>query len=172
MHQLDEEERYSCPESSRLLRLPYLHLQGLADENGVLKFTESECDEFVGKICRASCHYPFLFPWHRDLLNYVAQDFGFSEFSRQEHFEEQSHEIIKTTVTRGLLVSEDRSMAIWHFALPDNALFPGLVPMRDRRVTISHSFKGEKYFLARLEDRVFAYNLEKFMAIERLIECN
>lgn len=167
MHQLDEQERYSCPESSRLSRLPYL--QGLADENGVLKLTEDECHELTGKICRASCNYLFLFRWHRDLLSYVAQDFGFSEFSRQEHFEDQSYEI-KTTTTRGFLVSEDRSMAIWHFALPDSALLPGLVSIRDRREVVSHTFKGERYFLARLEDRMFAYNLERFAAIERLIE--
>jgi hypothetical protein len=168
MYQLDEQIRYSCPESSRLLRMPYL--ADLANENGVLKLTEGECLEFTGKICRASCNYPFLFRWHRDLMNYVAQDFGLSEFSKQEHFEDQDHEIINTTITKGFLVSEDRSMAIWHFALPDGALPPVLVSMRDGREIVSHTFRGEKFFLARLGDRIFAYNLERYAAIEQLVE--
>lgn len=162
------EVKYSCPESSRFLQLP--NFQSLPDHAGVLHFTEDECHEFAGKVCRASCNYPFLFEWHYEILRFVCSELGFSELSQTEHNENGVHRIVQTVTTKGLLKSEDSTTAIWHFSLPNKVLPSAIVSIRDHSIPVDHAFKGEEFFLVRLQDRVFAYDIEKFNIVERVLK--
>ena len=161
------DDTYACPESSRL----QLHssLEGLVDGNGLMHFTEDQCHRNAGLFCNASCAYPFLFNRLRGLLQQYGSDFGFSEFFKTSDKEDSNYLVVETTITKGLFVSEDKTTAVWPLALSDEVLPRELIPMRDDNAPVSHTFRGEYYYLVRLQDQVFAYNVDKFKNVEQLI---
>jgi Restriction endonuclease len=163
----DKIDTHPCPESGKLIRLPMF--QNAADKNGVIHFTEDDCHELIGKVCTASCNYPFLIPWQLEMLQWLGNEFGFSEFSKTTEELNGFNKTVQTVTSRGLIVSEDRTAAIWHSALPDEALPKVLVEMRERRIPVSHIFKGEEYLLVRCGSTVMAFNLAKFNLLEQFI---
>lgn len=166
--ELDEDDRtHPCPESIDLLQIN--HLKRFADDTGVLHFTESQCHEHAGLFCRASCNYPFLFERFCDLLRDASSEFGFSELSRTKQRQDSNHIVVEKTITKGLFVSEDLTTAIWTLAISDEALPRELISIRDGSAPVDHTFKGEYYYLARLLDQVFAYDVYKYKNVEQLI---
>lgn len=161
------DDKYACPETPRLQLHP--SLEGLVDGNGLMHFTEDQCHRNAGLFCNASCGYPFLFERLCGLLRQFSSEFGFSEFSTTKEREDSNHIVVETITTKGFFVSEDKTTAIWPLALSDTVLPRELIPMRDDSIPVSHSFKGESYYLVRLKDQVFAYNVGKYNDIKLII---
>lgn len=168
MNPESEIKTYSCPESENFLR--YGRQRFIPDDKGILHFTEEECLEFVGKACRASCKYPFLFPYQYDVMRYIGEQFGFNEFSRTTQKIDGVYKIDQIVTTQGLLTSENYVSAVWHVGLPDNVLPPELLGIKNRREIVSHTFKGEKYFLVRVNDKTRAFNLEIYNRLENFVQ--
>ena len=166
-HSEEKADTRVCPESGQLIRLPMF--QNAADENGVIHFTEDDCHELIGKVCTASCNYPFLIPWQLEMLQWLGNEFGYSEFSKTTEELNGFLRTVQTVTSRGLIVSEDRTAVIWHSALPDEELPKFLVEMRERRKPVSHIFKGEEYLLVRCGSAVMAFDLAKFNLLEQFI---
>ena len=142
---------YKCPESLKFHRLR--NFNPIPDDKGIFHFTEETCHELIRNVCGASCNYPFLFERHYDVLSFVGSQFGLSNPFK----------------TQGILASSDRTIGIFHFALSDKELQPALSKIRNRSVPVTHTYKGEKLFLARSKNLIGAYDLEKLNTIEHLM---
>jgi hypothetical protein len=168
LHSEEKTGTHSCPESGKLIRLPMF--QNAGDKNGVIHFTEEDCHELAGKVCTASCNYTFLIPWQLEMLEWLGNEFGYSELSKTTEELKGFHRTVQTVTSRGLMVSEDRTAVIWHSALPDEELPKALVEMRERRKPVSHIFKGEEYLLVRCGPPVMAFDLAKFNLLEQFMD--
>jgi len=165
---IPNEQKYKCPESPDLLVKPYFREK--ATESGDLYFIQEECSQNLNnRVCKGSCNYPFLFDWQHEILSSVCAELGLSEWSETQREDDGTHLTIRTTVTKGFYLTEERTVAVWHRALPESVLPHELTEMKNSRIPIEHQYKGEEFFLVRVNKNVIAFKIEYYSLIESLI---
>ena len=101
------------------------------------------------------------------LLKWAGEQLGFSECFTYEEQIDGVHRISKSVTTIGLLKSDDRTSAVWHSDLPNDALPTGIAKAYDDAVYADAIFNGDKFFLARVGTTITAFDLEKVGRLRR-----